>query len=143
MAKFLRIASWNANDLAQHKDGIQLFLRQNKIDIPLTSETHFTTKSYFKIPYYMYCTNHPDCTAHEGTAVIVTQTIRHYELSKYEENFLQTTSIRVINLPYVLTVTAMYSPPKYNLKRDHYEFFFSTLDPKFIEGGDYNSKHIV
>jgi exonuclease III len=44
MAKFLRIALWNANVLAQHKDEIQLFLQHNKIDILLISETHFTTK---------------------------------------------------------------------------------------------------
>jgi hypothetical protein len=37
----------------------------NKIDILLISETHFTTKSYFKIPHYnMYCTNHPDGIVH-------------------------------------------------------------------------------
>jgi hypothetical protein len=40
MAKFLRIAQWNANGLAQHKDEDQLFLRHNKIDILLISETH-------------------------------------------------------------------------------------------------------
>jgi hypothetical protein len=40
-------------------------------------------------------------------------------------------------------VTAVYSPPKYKLERDHYELFFSTLGPKFMAGGDYNSKHTV
>jgi exonuclease III len=45
MAKFLRIALWNANGLAQHKDEILLFLQHNKIDILFISETHFTTKS--------------------------------------------------------------------------------------------------
>ena len=97
-----------------------------------------------KIPHYnMYCTNHPDGTAHAGTAVIVKQTISHFELPKYEEDFLQATSIRIRTLPYELTITAVYSPPKYNLKRDHYELFFSTLGPKFMAGGDYNSKHTV
>jgi len=90
-----------------------------KIYILLISETHFTTKSYFKIPHYnTYCTNHLDGTAHAGTAVIIKETICHYELPKYDD-FLQATSIRVRTLPYELTVTAVYSPPKYNLKRDH------------------------
>jgi len=39
MVKFLRIAQWNANGLAQHKGEVQLFLQQNKIDILLVSET--------------------------------------------------------------------------------------------------------
>ena len=60
-----------------------------------------------------------------------------------EEDFLRATSIQVRTPPYKLTVTAVYSPPKYNLKRDHYKLFFSTLGPKFMAGGDYNSKHIV
>jgi hypothetical protein len=60
MVKFLRIALWNVNGLAQHTDEIQLFLQQNKINISLISETHFTMKSYFKTPHYnMYYTNHP------------------------------------------------------------------------------------
>jgi len=81
MAEFLQTALWNANGLAQHKDEIQLFLQQNKIDILLISETHCAMKSYFKIPHYnLYCTNHPDGTVHAGTAVIVKQTISHYEL---------------------------------------------------------------
>ena len=80
---------------------------------------------------------------HAGTTVIVKQTVGHYELPKYEEDFLQATSIRVRTLPYQLTVTALYSPPKHNLKKDYYDLFFSTLGPRFMAGGDYNSKHTV
>jgi exonuclease III len=50
MTKFLRIAQWNANGLAQYKDEVQLFLQQNKFDILLVSETQFTTKTHFQIP---------------------------------------------------------------------------------------------
>jgi hypothetical protein len=113
MAKYLRIALWNANDLAQHKDEIQLFLQQNIIDILLISEAHFTTKTYFKIPQYnIYYTNHPDDNAHVDTAVLVKQTISHYQLPNYEEDYLQITSIRVLTMSYELTATAVYSPPK-------------------------------
>ena len=60
MAKFLRIAQWNANGLAQHEGKIQLFLQQNKIDILLVSETDFITKTHFQIPQYnTYYTNQP------------------------------------------------------------------------------------
>ena len=42
------------------------------LDILLVSETHFTSRSYITIPSYnMYYTNHPDETAHGGTAVII------------------------------------------------------------------------
>jgi hypothetical protein len=79
-------------------------------------------KSCSKIPQYnIYHPNHPDGNAHAGTAVIVKQTISHYELPKYAENFLQATPIQVKTLPYELTVTAVYSPPKYNPKKNHYD----------------------
>jgi len=112
------------------------------IDIFLKSEAHFTTKSYFKIPQYnTYYTKHPDGNAHAGAAVVVRQTISHYELPKYEEDFLQATSIRVRTVSYELTVSAVYSPLKYTLKKDQYAPFISTLGPRFMAGGDYNSKH--
>ena len=87
--------------------------------------------------YNIYYTNHPDGKAHEGTTILVKQ------LPKYEEDSLQATEIRVRTLPYELTVTAVYSPPKYNLQKDHYHLFFSTLGPRFTAGGDYKSKHTV
>jgi exonuclease III len=75
-AKFLRIAQWNANGLHSHKEEIQLFLDQNVIDVMLISETHFTEKNYFHIPRYkLYQTNHPDGTAHGGTAILIRQSI--------------------------------------------------------------------
>ncbi|OAD57925.1 RNA-directed DNA polymerase from mobile element jockey, partial [Eufriesea mexicana] len=58
----------NANGLAQHKEELKIFLSTNLIDILLVSETHFTEKTYFKIPQYrLHHTNHPDNTAHAGT----------------------------------------------------------------------------
>jgi exonuclease III len=60
MAKFLRIAQWNANGLAQDKGEVQLFLQQNKVDILLVSENHFIMKTHFQIPQYnTYYTNQP------------------------------------------------------------------------------------
>ena len=80
---FLRISQWNANGLQSHTEEIQLFLNQNCIDIFLTSETHFTNKNYFCIPKYkLYYTNHPDGTAHGGTATLTQETIENNELLK-------------------------------------------------------------
>jgi exonuclease III len=76
MTKFLKIALWNVNGLQQHKDEIEIFLDHNAIDILLVSETHFTERSYFKLPHYnAYFTNHPDNTAHAGTGIFIK---KHY-----------------------------------------------------------------
>ena len=74
----LKIAAWNLNGLQQRALEIKTFKYNNNIDIPLVLETHFTTKSYLKIPYYtIYDTKHPSGKAHGGTAVIVRNDISH------------------------------------------------------------------
>lgn len=62
-------------------------------------------------------------------------------MPKYEKEFLQATTIRVHLSSYDLTIAAVYCPPRHNIKKDEFDDFFSTLGPKFIAGGDYNSKH--
>jgi hypothetical protein len=110
----------------------------------LISETHFTDRSYFRIPQYTtYYTNHPDNTAHAGTAILIKNTIRHFELPKYEENHLQATVILVKMMPYDLKIASVYCPPRYNIKKEQFGIFFQTLGPIFIAGGDYNCKHTL
>jgi exonuclease III len=75
----------------------------------LISETHFTDRSYFKIPHYItYYTNHPDNTAHAGTAILIKNTIQHFELPKYAENHLQATAIQVKIMRYHLKIASVY-----------------------------------
>lgn len=49
MAGSIRIATWNANSLRQHLAELEIFLVEQKIDICLISETHFTSRSVAKI----------------------------------------------------------------------------------------------
>jgi exonuclease III len=142
MAKFLMVAQWNANGLHPHIDEVKLFLKHNYIDVMLISETHCTDRTYCSISQYnIYYTNHPDVTAHTGTAIIIRQSISHYELPSFQLDYLQATSVNVTLLPFDLTISAVYCPPKHNIKVQHFTEFFKTLGPKFIVGGDYNSKH--
>jgi hypothetical protein len=116
---------------------------QHYIDILLISKTHFTHKNYFRIPNYKLChTTHPEGTAHGGSAILIKESIQHYELFKYQEGSIQATSIKVRGYPYEITVAAVYFPPKHNLKKEQFQTFFQKLRPRFIAGGDYNSKHI-
>ena len=52
MPTLLRVVLWNANGLSKHKLELQAFLDMHKIDIALISETHFTSRTVFKIPNY-------------------------------------------------------------------------------------------
>ena len=106
---------------------------------------NFTDKSFLNIPgYKFYHANHPDNTAHAGTAILIKSTTNHYPLHNYVKEFLQATSIRVKTLPYVITVSAIYCPPRYhNIKQQDFLDNFQTLGPKYIIGGDFNCKHLL
>ena len=94
--KPMRLALWNANSLAQHKFELELFLKQQQIDILLISETHFTDKNYLKIHgYNFYHTQHPSGKAQGGTGIIIKSSIKHYELPSYQKDYLQATSVAV------------------------------------------------
>jgi exonuclease III len=72
MAKFLKLAVWDANGLIQHRDELKTFLYTHDIDVMLISETNFTEKSHIRIPKYtLHHTNHPAGTTWGGTAVIL------------------------------------------------------------------------
>jgi exonuclease III len=96
MAQLLKIAAWNANGFCQHAQEIKLFIHTFNLDILLVSETHFTNRSYITTPNYnIYCTNHPDETAHGGTAVTIRQNTKHYVRAEYRHEQIQATSIAI------------------------------------------------
>ena len=115
----MNIVIWNANGLSQHLLEIKSFLYTNNVDLLLVSETHFTSKTYFEISNYKtYHTIHPDGTAHGGSAILVKSSIRHTELPKYQTNEIQATSIEVHDGSGSLCISALYSPPKYKIKKN-------------------------
>src|SRR5436190_1777997 len=141
MTQFL-IGLWNANGLAKHNQDIKLFISTHKLDIVLISETHFTDRSFFKIPNFQcYFTLHPDNTAHGGSAVLIRKQIKHYELPKFQEDYLQATSVMVEDWAGPLTVSSVYCPPRHNISHEQFTMFFDTLGTRFLSGGDYNAKH--
>jgi hypothetical protein len=81
-----------------------MFISHHNIDAMLISETHFTDKSYLKLPKY---TNHPAGTARGGTAIIIKTTIKHHLQSSYKQDFLQATSVSVEDSDGPLTISAV------------------------------------
>jgi len=142
MNNSLNIAVWNANGLSNHRQELISFLQNHHIDVMLISETHFTVKSYLKIPNYnIYDTKHPDGTAHGGSAIIIKSCIKHFELEKFKHDFIQATSVRIEDWTGPITISALYSPPKHKIISEQYLQYFDTLGHRFIAGGDYNAKH--
>lgn len=142
MANITRIATWNANGLPNHKQELITFLNLQKIDILLVSETHFTDRTQFTIPnYYTYNSNHPDGTAHGGSAIIIKKTISHHELECYQNEKIQATTIQVHTRDWKFNLSAIYSPPRHTVTSEEYKQFLQTLGNNFIAAGDWNAKH--
>lgn len=75
MPNCLRIMEWNANELLQlqNKIDLQAILTKKNFDISSTAETNFTNEF---LKYVIYHTIHPANVARVGSAVI----IRHIRL---------------------------------------------------------------
>jgi exonuclease III len=133
---------WNANGLVQHVEEIKPYIQNQKADIMLISETHFTKKSYIKIPKYtIYDSQYPVGTAHGGTAIIIKNGIKHYLHGHYNLEHVQATSVTIKDWIGPLTKAAVYCPPKHTVKVEQFRSFYATLGQNFLAGGDYDSKH--
>lgn len=140
--KDLRIAAWNANGIIQRQQELQAFLDTQKIDVCLISETHLTAQEYIKFRGYItYSTAHPQNTARGGSAVIIKETIAHYEDCKYETELIQATAVVVKTGRYKFAVSAVYSPPRHRIETEDYQEFLQTFEGRFIIGGDLNAKN--
>jgi hypothetical protein len=104
MAIQLKIVLWNANGLVQHAEEVTDYIQNKKADIMLISETHFTKKSYIKIPKYkIYDTQHP-----EG--------ITHHLHGHHNLEHLKATSVTIEHWIRPLTIAAVDCPPNTLLK---------------------------
>ena len=140
MATQLKIVLWNANGLAQHVDEVKNYIQNQKLDIMLISETHFTKQSYFEIPSYtIYDTQHPHGTTRGGTAIIIKNGIKHHLHGQYNLEHLKATSVTIEDWLGPLTMAAVYCPPKHAVKAEQF-LNFTTLGC-FLAGVDYNVKH--
>ena len=93
----------------------------------LISETHFTDKYYLSIPgYLIYTSQHPDGTAHGGTAIVIRNNIKHYELQKYNYDYLQSTTLKINDIFGPIIVASIYCPPKHSITEQMFHTFFPT-----------------
>jgi len=70
---------------------------------------------------------HPDSKARGGTALIIRSNIKHYEIGKFQTEFLQATSIAVEDRSGRITISATYLPPKHIIEKEQYIMFLKRL----------------
>jgi exonuclease III len=96
----------------------------------LISETHFTEKSYLKLPKYIFHTR----TARDGTAIIIKNSIKHHQLNNYSQDFLQATSVSVKDSSLSVNNFGCLSSTQTYRKQEQREDFYNTLRHRFIAG---------
>lgn len=84
---------------------------------------------------------HPAEKARGGTAIFIRENIKHYEKLKIQDNMQVTTVIIQLRNNKEYSISAIYCPPRYNLKKEDYNQLFKSLEHRFIIGGDFNAKN--
>jgi len=131
-----------SNKFQNHVQEISLLLTTNKIDILLISESHSTVQTVINIPCYtIYYAHHPDGTAHAGSTIIIKINLKHFVLEPYITNKIQNTIIKIPTVPRIVTIAAIYSPPRHVISSEEYEDFLLHLGPHFLVAGEWNAKH--
>jgi hypothetical protein len=135
---------WNANGLSQHKHELHNFLIQNNIHIACITETHQTKTIKLKLPgYSIYHADHPDGTAHTGSAIIIATNLVHNLYSINPQTNLQSVSIQIFLNHVPLTLASVYCFPSQKITTLNFAQLFISLGNNFIAGGVFNSKHPV
>lgn len=138
----LRIAIWNANGLSNHTQEIELFLKTYFIDILLVSETHFTSRTFFKIRGFdLIIANQPHDNAHAGSAILIKSSINYKVSDIISQPYLQAVCIKIKSDQSDVSICSIYFPPRFKVTCENYKDFFSRLGPRFLVGGDFNAKH--
>lgn len=142
MTEPLKIILWNSNGVLKRKNELELILETENIDVCLLTETHLDKNSKFTFrKYNHYVTPHPNNSSRGGSAILIKKTIKHYEDNPIATTEFQITTVTVETNGTPLQLSALYSPPRSQIKANSYENLIKTYKYKFIIGGDFNAKH--
>lgn len=139
----LRITTWNCNGLVSRINEIEYFLNDHKIDILLISESHLTRHTHVSVKGYMiYNAVHPSQRPRGGASIIIKNNIEHQEEEKIENEMFQIACVSVsLKNNKTFKICAIYSPPRHNIKSEHYIEVLKGFQNHFILGGDFNAKN--
>lgn len=80
------------------------------------SETHFTERTVFQLRNYnTYFTEHPDGTAHGGSAILIRKNLKHHAIPNFVTKQIQATNITVYTETWSFDASAIYFSPRHNI----------------------------
>jgi hypothetical protein len=69
------------------------------------------------------------------------KTIQHHLHNGYSSDYLQATTVSVVDSIGPLTISAVYFPPNPIVTQEQLASYYNSLGKRFIAGSDYNAKH--
>ena len=115
-SQMIKLMIWNINGLHKRRLELTQFMRQEKIDIALITDTHLTSRGHAELRgYKLYVCNHPSGGAHGGSAIYIRENLQHYEASSYCTPQIQATCISaVLHCGTKVNVLSVYCPQSTN-----------------------------
>lgn len=138
----LRVVHWNAQSLRRKKRLLQVFLREQDIDVALISETCLGDGDQFTIPNYVVYRKdeRSDHRAYRGLAVIVKRKVVHQPIEFRELASMYALGIEVQVAGTVLRLYAAYKPPQAAFDFRDLRGLLESPSPTIV-AGDLNAKH--
>lgn len=114
-------------------------LQDRRIDVALVTKTHWTSRSNFPIRNYKtHMTDHPLSYSWDWT---VRKSLTLYLIPSKNSDSIQYTTIHLSSSLFNFSVSAVYCPPSKNISQQQFHTYIRFLDPIFLSGGDYITKH--
>jgi hypothetical protein len=89
----------------------------------------------------VYHIPHPDDRAHGGAAIIIRNSISHYELLHHQKEKIQAAKVKVNIKPWTLPLSAIYCRTRHAISSEEYVELLESYGSRYFIGGDWNAKH--
>ncbi len=130
MGKPIKIITWNANGILQHREEFEHFPLTNNINVALVSETHLQTSQTVRLRGYMVCsTPHPSDRARGVAAVIIKFNITHHMLQPSATMGIQTSSVQVKHASVKVNMVAIYCSPNHTINSSIFRAILNSARP--------------
>jgi len=118
----LNIGVWNAGGLANKALELELFVKCHNIEIMLVSETHFCSRSYYKLHGYdIHQATHPADRKRGGYAILIKSCLQCYQFYSLQSPNVQCVPVKVKTDLGETAIASFYCPPNFPCTANDFE----------------------
>lgn len=136
----IRLAFFNANGIKRQKLLFIQFLKDNRVDIALLSETFLKPNTAFKIPNYKILRNDRTEGRKGGTAIAIKSCLPFQKLDLPPLETIEATAIKLLTSKDPIVIISAYKSPPKDLQLQDLQTL-NQLGRRIIIAGDINAKN--